>query len=149
VSRVRAIDASPIYPAPTRRALLWQGSKPPTGRACADAGFEVLVLCAEERQGGGYEGVVVYYVDLDDGELTHDEWTRARAMAHLVAAGVRGGARTVVTCNEGRNRSGLVVACALHLLAGRPGAECVAAVRRARLGALTNASFVRALGGLR
>lgn len=151
------LDASPVYPAPTRGALLWQGSRPPAGRAVADAGFEVLVLCALEHQRGGYEGVAVHRVALDDADdggdgarpLTQAEWTRARAMGHLVASGVRAGLPTIVTCNEGRNRSGLVVACAVHVLSGLPGPECVALVRRARPGALTNPSFVRALRDLR
>lgn len=140
------IDATRIVP------HLWQGAKPPEGWAVSDAGFDILVLCAKERQKGKYEGVAVYYCSLNDDDEEHplldSEWRRARAMAHVVAAAVEHGKNVLVTCYQGRNRSGLVTALSLHLLRGWPGDRCVLEVRARRAGALENDSFVENLKAL-
>jgi hypothetical protein len=53
--------------------------------------------------------------------------------------------RVLVACLQG---AGLACALTLHLLTGRPGAYCAELVRRARPGALTNASMLELLAAL-
>jgi hypothetical protein len=141
----RGIDANRVG------ERLYIGSYPPRGGALRSAGFDVLVLCAEELQGGQFDGVGVLRCPLDDADLTQVEWDRARSAARRVAMFVQGGGRCLVTCAAGRNRSGLVTALAVHELTGWPGALCVELVRksRTRADALTNLTFVAALRRLR
>lgn len=124
---------------------LYQGSKPPEGDAVHRMGFDALVLCAREFQGGRYEGVQVIRCPFDDWTLTSDTWDRAMGCAQRVADLVRNGRRVLVTCHMGINRSGLVSALTIHLLTGWPGGRCTAYVQAMRPGALTNQSFTRAL----
>ena len=55
------------------------------------------------------------------------------------------GRRVLVSCLQG---AGLVCALTLHVLTGRPGTYCAQLVRRARHGALTNASMLELLAAL-
>ena len=130
---------------------LYIGAYPPQGAAVRSAGFDVLVLCAMELQDGRFDGARVLRCPLDDADLTRDEWDRARFAARRVAAFVQEGSRCLVTCAQGRNRSGLVTALAVRELTGWPGTACVELVRQARTRAeaLTNPTFVAALRGLR
>jgi protein-tyrosine phosphatase len=70
----------------------------------------------------------------------------AFALAGAIAARVRAGRACLVTCQQGRNRSGLVAALALSCLTGAPGATSAEAVRARRASpfgeALTNREFV-------
>jgi len=126
---------------------LYQGALPPEGRVLHDVGFQVLVLCAEEHQNGHYDGLIVVRCPMDDdGETLRDgDWSRARAAAAMVAPYLRRGMRTLVTCRQGWNRSGLVTAMLLNRVMGWPGDQCVAHVRRARPGGLSNLAFAKAL----
>jgi protein-tyrosine phosphatase len=112
--------------------------------------FDVVVLCAIERQfpDSTFPGVSVYRCPLDDAELSTIEWKRAVAASAFVAPLIRGGRRCLVTCQQGRNRSGLVSALTMHRLMGWSGHECVAHVKARRENALTNDSFVAALARL-
>lgn len=126
---------------------LYIGSYPPQGSALRSAGFDVLVLCALELQGGQFDGVSVLRCPLDDADLTQAEWDRARATARRVAALVQSGRRCLVTRAAGRNRSGLVTALTVRGLTGWPGELCVDLVRKSKTkaDALTNPTFVAAL----
>ena len=144
------IDASEIAPG------LYQGSRPPEGDALRRAGFRTLALCAREIQGGHYPGVRVVRCPLDDAELSGPEWSAAWRAAREVAAALPHGS-VLVTCVQGRNRSGLVSALVLYLVFGVSSDTCVDLVRAgrdgdlARLGrggALTNPSFARAIRAL-
>ena len=141
--RLHALDAHRIAPG------LWQGAKPPLGDAVRLAGVRVLVLCAQEYQPSrnDFPGVRVIRAPNDDADRppSVEEMTVALDAAGVVAQYVRNGARVLVTCQQGRNRSGLVTALALHRLMRFPGRECVRMVQEARPGALTNEHFVRAL----
>jgi protein-tyrosine phosphatase len=127
---------------------LFQGSCPTIGDDVRDAGFDVLVLCAEEIQDSESYNVD-YVIKAPGADTLHllyvpDEavmnWTTAAAevVGHLKA-----GRKVLVTCQAGLNRSGFVTAVALHKLTGWDGAKCVQHVQHTRQGALFNKSFVR------
>jgi hypothetical protein len=117
--------------------------------ACEGEGrFDVIVLCAEEFQPP--KGLIItgdktqiIYAPNDDASLTEEQIIVARAAAENVASAYLKEKRVLVTCMQGRNRSGLVVALAMHLIYGMNGDMAADIVRRKRKGApaLTNPSF--------
>jgi len=115
------------------------------------AGFQVLVLCAQEHQPSGsrFPGVHVVHAPFDDWEPSSSEWRIARRAGTVVAQALRGGQRVLVTCAMGRNRSGLVVALALIESTGAAPELVIGKIARLREGALSNPHFVRALRALR
>jgi protein-tyrosine phosphatase len=121
-----AIDANEIAPG------LWQGSKPPEGPALQRAGFDVVVLCAQEYQPAApaFPDVRVIHAPMDD--RPHVPVPEAHKAAQAVAAHVRAGRRVLVTCFMGWNRSGLVTALALWYLTGRHGVAILHRVRERR-----------------
>ena len=126
---------------------LAQGSAPPT--IGVRLPFDVVVLAAEEYQPelSGYRHVL--HVPLDDGPPP-DKVTRMRihSAARRVADHVRLGHRVLVTCMQGRNRSGVLAGLALVEL-GVPSDRVVRRIQRLRNG-LTNQYFrAMVLGGYR
>jgi protein-tyrosine phosphatase len=116
--------------------LLAQGSAPPPGAALP---FDVVVLCAQEYQ-PDLPGYAVMRVPLDDGPPpTRAELASIRAAAREVAAKVRAGERVLVTCWQGRNRSGVVAGLALVDL-GLPPERAIRRIQAYRDG-LTNPYF--------
>ena len=116
--------------------------------------FRLLVLCAAEVQPTSAffrPDLVIVRCPLwdDDDPVTGGEAKLIGDAARSVAGAVRRGERVLVTCNAGRNRSGIVTATALHFLTGRSGISCVRMVREGRPGALTNPAFVDALVSLK
>jgi len=115
---------------------LAQGSAPPPGVRLP---FDVVVLAAQEYQDlqGPYE---VMRVPLDDGPMP-DPLTRARirSAAREIARRVRNGQRVLVTCWQGRNRSGVLAGLALVELGLHP-QRAINRIRRYRNG-LTNDHF--------
>lgn len=101
---------------------LAQGAKPPTG---ARLPFDTIVLAAIEYQPDlpGYE-VLRAYLDDSGPPPTADERAQIRATAHAVAKRVRAGKRVLVTCVQGRNRSGVIAGLALVEL-GMPRAQAI------------------------
>ena len=97
---------------------LWQGSAPRSGRVLYALGFDVLVLCAEELQTQdqfseaginpppSFDEVGVYFCPLDDFKLSAREAGRATRAAIELAAMHRKGKRLLVTCAQGRARTG-------------------------------------------
>lgn len=163
-----SLDAHEIAPG------LWQGSRPPPGNFLRNHGFRALVLCAMEHQpqGAAYPGIQVFHAPMDDGwvapgDIRYAQTRFARSAprdaspsvlhalraAHHVAGRVSQGIKTLVTCNEGRNRSGLVNAIALTFLTKLDGKTCMAQVQNRRRDpkgklhpyALTNSNFQRLL----
>jgi len=120
------LDVSKIAP------NLWQGSNPPHGPLLRQAGFDVLVLCAYERQypSSYFPGMQVLKVPLDDGHVVPKE--QAKRAGAEVARLVRAGKKVLVVCNMGVNRSGLVTALALWHLTGLPGSHCLLQVQQNR-----------------
>jgi protein-tyrosine phosphatase len=125
---------------------LYQGSYPIQPiRPC---GFHVLVLCAKELQQRADEGgltTVCCPLNDDGSPMTQREWLRAVRMAEYVGTLLLRHARVLVTCAQGRNRSGLVNALVLYRLTSLSGPECIEHIRKLRPGSLTNDDFVDAL----
>ena len=142
------IEASPILP------LLWQGSAPPPGPHVRLAGYDTLILCAEEYQPGSEEfpGVEVVYAPNDDDydtSPTREQFALALRASRVAQQRVLEKKRVLVTCRMGRNRSGLVSALTLYLL-GLPAKLAIEQVQKKRLrDSLQNPQFVRALLNLR
>lgn len=148
------VDVSRVLP------KLYQGSTP-HGTAetrgwaytLAVRGFDTVVLCSQERQPPTelLTGLEVLRCPLDDNFFSFPEtdFRRAVRTAERVARRVRADKRVLVVCTQGRNRSGLVNALALHMLTGLSGTACVQHVRRHRRHALTNPLFVRRLRAIR
>ena len=126
---------------------LWQGGAPPKGGKVGRAGFDLLVLCAEEYQpeAEGFAGVRVLHAPNDDAfRLTPAQWRGARAASREVAEALGRGEKVLVTCAAGLNRSGLVSALAMLRLQG-PSADAgavVAQIQARREMALCNDAFV-------
>lgn len=138
-----AIDIDPILP------NLYQGAEPPPGTTVRDEGFDALVLCAREIQGASrYPHVTVLKCPLTDDPdvgLSDAEWYRAVYTATRIATLIGDGARVLVTCHLGKNRSGLVSALTCHMAHGWSGEDCVKHVQACRAGSLFNRDFVRKL----
>lgn len=136
------IDATRVF------RTLWVGSAPPPGRTLRRAGFEEVILCAEELQipAEEFSGVVVHHCPFDDTTSpSQDHLDTALWGARVAASAVSRGRQVLVTCMMGCNRSAFVCAAAIHLLTGAPGRECARIVskkRRCALGpALQNGAF--------
>jgi hypothetical protein len=115
-------------------------------------GIDCVVLCAHEYQpaDGAFPGVDIVRAPLDDnGTLSPFEGTLATIVALDVQRRVRMGQTVLVTCSQGRNRSGFVTALAITMLTGKSGLEAYRLVRRRRRSpfgeALTNLGFNMAL----
>ncbi len=122
---------------------LHQGAAPLVGQELSDK-FDTIVFCAEEYQPRNNWNVECLYCPLDDATPTVTEVTHAKATGKRVADRVRSGKRVLVTCAQGRNRSGLVNGYALQFLGETPPAS-VQLIQRLRRNALTNDAFVNAL----
>lgn len=124
--------------------LLAQGSAPPVG---VPLPFDVVVLAAMEYQ-PELPGFTVLHVPLDDGPPP-DHSTRVRicGAARRVAEHVQAGDRVLVTCWQGRNRSGVISGLAMRVL-GVPGVQAAERIRRVRNG-LTNPHFYAMVAGAR
>jgi protein-tyrosine phosphatase len=135
---MHTLDASLIVPG------LYQGSAPAPGPELARLGFKGLILCADEYQlpAEAFPGLRVIHAPNDDSgrEPTRLEIFRAWRAAAVVAQEVARRRAVLVTCAQGRNRSGLVSALALCLM-GMKGRDAIALVRARRANALTNPAF--------
>lgn len=141
------IEASSILP------WLWQGSAPPPGPYVRQAGFHTLILCAMEYQLApeNFPGVeVVYAPNNDDGSLpTREQFAIALRAARLATTRIQEEKRVLVTCIQGRNRSGLVSALTLYMLGVPPKLAIERVRQKRRRNSLANPHFVSALLNLR
>lgn len=152
-----AVDAARVAPG------LWIGSHPAVpGHRCPrhrnefapdlrQGGFTFLVLCAVEYQppAAAFPGVQVVHAPFNDdpGGIGGDQLQTALNAAEQSARAIESGHRVLITCMEGRNRSGLVTALALSAVTGMSCARAGEVVRDKRgLGALTNMAFRKLLG---
>jgi len=129
---------------------LWVGSKPKTGRAVAESGFDLLVLCAEEYQPSAraFPGVEVIHAPFDDNDIGPfpREKQIAKKAAKRVAHALRQDSNVLVTCRAGRNRSALV--CALALVEnGYDPVRCIQLIQSRRDHSLSNQWFVDLIAG--
>lgn len=144
----RLIDADEVYPG------LWQGSRPPEGPVLMGQGFAAVVLCAKEWQPQAkfFPGTEVIHAPNDDDFSrmpTREELQLAVTAARRVAQLLSAGQKVLVTCMQGRNRSGLVSALATHILTGKDGETCINYVQANRARSLQNPGFQKALLALR
>jgi protein-tyrosine phosphatase len=123
---------------------LAQGSAPPPN---VPLPFDLVVLAAMEYQDADIPGCEVLRVPLDDSgpPPTPIERTLIRHAAHEVARQLRAGKRVLVTCWQGRNRSGVISGLALVEL-GVPREEAIRRISEFRSG-LTNLHFRAMVGG--
>jgi protein-tyrosine phosphatase len=143
-------DRTEIYKT-TGAGALWQGGRPPTGRSVKNAGFDMVVLCAEEYQPAGrlFSDVRVLHCPFDDADVPcAEELEMIHQTAKHAAMRVRMGEKVLVTCNMGINRSGLVTAITLMRLTGMSGRDATLEVRSKRSHALQNTRFTRYLAQL-
>ncbi len=118
-------QASPHRNRDGHTGSLWLGGADDVTKA-HDDGFNVVVLCADEFQPARHiiatEDMEVIHAPNDDSEnpLTRDQLTVAIAASRVVVKRFKEGKKVLVSCMQGRNRSGLVMALALHRLAESP-----------------------------
>lgn len=134
---------------------LWQGGFPLEPGRLRQAGFNVLVLCAEELQPEPVDdhlerlGLIVIHAPMNDVEMDGEELKKtfniASKAAHEVVEHLKAGRKVLVTCIAGRNRSGFVSALSLILHHGMSGKDAAERVRKMRANALTNESFSKLL----
>lgn len=130
---------------------LWMGSQPPVGHQLAARGFDIVVLCAVEYQPGAewFPGVSVARITLDDARLSGGDALKSFTLGSEIAKEIKNGKTALVTCRQGRNRSGLVTALTLTQLTGCSGLSACMAImtrRRSPFGpVLSNESFVNAI----
>lgn len=133
---------------------LWQGSAPPVGDHLRSLGFTHLALCAMEYQPTppelAYPGLNVFYAPNDDNfvDITDSQLNGAVKTATRIAQAILDGGKAIVTCREGKNRSGLVDALVIHILTGDEGWMCVRRVQQNRPRALRSPVFIRSLNRL-
>ena len=131
---------------------LWQGG---ADDVTGNAGYGLIILCAEEFQPAANliakPGTQVFYAPNDDGEkpFTRAQLTIASAASRAAVKGYREGRKVLVSCMQGRNRSGLVTALTLHRLYGMSGERCRGYIRARVPNALTNPDFNRFLDTLK
>lgn len=123
---------------------LAQGSAPPPR---VRVPFDVIVLAATEYQRPHLPGYTLLRVPLDDSGPPPSPADRAliRASAREIARRVRRGERVLVTCWQGRNRSGVLAGLALVEL-GMPPDRAIRRIQQLRDG-LTNPHFRAMVGG--
>lgn len=103
--------------------------------------FGVVVLCAKEWQPkSSFGDVKVIRCPLDDDRLTPRIAERVVDAALDVSEAMASGSKILVTCWQGKNRSGLVAATAIVMFTGARtnGRAAMAQVRRGRRGAIGN-----------
>ncbi len=142
-------------PDPTRdghRGSLWLGGASDVG---SGEHYDLIVLCADEFQPEAHviarPGTEVVHAPNDDSEkpLTRDQAAIAIMASRRAARAFREGKKVLVSCMQGRNRSGLVMALTLHRLYGMAGERCRSYIRSKRPHALTNDSFNKFLDQLK
>ena len=147
---------------------LWQGYWPPPGEWLARRGFSTLVLCAMEyqpphvvppqiammagmRAANPWPGIEVVYAPNDDdfdNKPSREIVKRAIKAARIVAARLAEDRKVLVTCWQGKNRSGLVSALGLHFHLGISGEEATRIVQTRRTNGLRNPIFIEMLSRL-
>jgi hypothetical protein len=128
---------------------LWIGGRPECGRLVREAGFDLLVLCAEEYQppAWAFHGVDVHHAPFGDkcDLTTGEEFIVNRAVGRVVDS-LKRREKVLVTCWAGHNRPGIVCAKTLVSLGWVP-KQAVCLIQRKRDRALNNQAFVAKICG--
>lgn len=127
---------------------LWQGSEVEPGANVRGAGFDVLCVTAAGtletpfyQTPQPFPGVLLLRIPLQDRWLSQENADKAEAMASRLATLHSQGARLLVVCQRGRNRSGLLSALTLCHRFGWSGRQALEQVQARRAGALSNPWF--------
>lgn len=127
----------------------YQGSRPPVGLSLYEQGIQVLVLCEAEWQPSAvdFPNILVIHCPLEDElePMAYEDRVQVTDVAREVTALLSRNLRTLVTCYQGRNRSGLVNAMVLMNRYGITGDEAIRRVRVARPTSLVNPHFCEAI----
>lgn len=139
------LDATRMHP----DLALYQGAIPLYGTALFHAGFNVVVLCAEEHQPlrSEFENIEVIHapmMDLGDVLFSKDA-KRAESVSDMVVGELKNGKRVLVTCISGDNRSSLITGLVLSKMLGIRGKDILVAIRNSKRHALSNIGFARYL----
>lgn len=134
----------------------WQAGYPAQPEKLRAAGFDVIVLAAEElqpdaRESRDFAGVEIIYAPMEDdydNDVSVEQVGTATEAANQALQRLYAGKRVLVTCAAGRNRSGLISALMLMARRGISGEEAAKWVQGARAFALTNPRFVAFLNKL-
>ncbi|HEY5657332.1 MAG TPA: dual specificity protein phosphatase family protein [Myxococcota bacterium] len=131
---------------------LAQGSYPRPQGAPFDHGFDVIVWCAMEAQPtrlkppAGKSSILFPMDDNPYVPITQNDARLLHGLADQLAKHVRAGRKVLVTCWEGRNRSGIVSALTLmRLKRMRPETAINTVRKQRRKPSLTNPMFERYL----
>lgn len=115
---------------------LYMGGAPPTDSVDLSKDFDCLVLSAIEFQPPDhyYKGVNIHRALInDDGSpMTFKEMQYAIRAASYVIKKLNEGKRVLVTCWQGRNRSGIITALVLTFGFGKTPEEATSMIRSAR-----------------
>jgi len=90
--------------------------------------------CLKDPPWSGYT-----HAPMSDGAVVDREFVMR--LAEDVAKGVRAKKKTLVMCRAGRNRTGLIVCTALHILRGMTGEEALMLFRSRRPRGVANPAF--------
>lgn len=113
-------------------AKLYIGGAPQADALRTDGRFQVVVLCATDYQPKTLPGVKLLRAPFNDiRELDEQAQKIVLSAARAVHKLRRGGARVLVTCVAGVNRSSLVTAVAL-MLDGRTAQQAIDLIRETR-----------------
>jgi protein-tyrosine phosphatase len=107
------------------------GSKPPIDRDLTN--IDIVVLCAAEFQPErmAFHGAL-WRCPIPDDVLEPPQFALVVQTSVAVAKAIVDHKRVLVTCQQGRNRSALVVALALHQLTTMSGEQVIAHIRKHR-----------------
>ncbi len=125
---------------------LYQGGAPPGGSTLKDAGFDCVVLTANDHQNASiYKDIEVVLAggwDSDQWPIPEEYLVSWDAAANLVVERLTQGKVVLVTCMLGQNRSGLVIGMALKKMLGhQKRKEIVEHIKTRRKNALNNKHY--------
>jgi protein-tyrosine phosphatase len=131
-------------------AGLWQGALDVANPSTAD--FEVVISMTSRAPHPSWAHQQVHHFPVTDPMWAHEMSAKFHERIDLAAdvatQGVRSGRRVLVLCAQGKNRSGLVVAMALHKLKGWSGEQAMRCIQQKRPGSLYNIHLQRFLEAL-
>lgn len=134
--------------------VLAQGDMDSAYEAIRSGTFDVVILCAVELEEmfrllpARTHPEIVYASNVDGLALSRRQLRVATTAAGKAVRAYRAGKRVLITCQAGRNRSGLVTGLAMHLATGCGGklaTEIIRARRNAHGPALSNDVFAKFL----
>lgn len=121
---------------------LWQGPRPPLGPYLSHRGVNILVLCEAGFQPAesSFPGLKVIRFPFYDEPMLPD-MNRLKELTQKLAYLVIDGAKVLVVCHMGVNRSGLVATLTRLEITGDSGAQTLQEIDKLKPITLTNSTF--------